>query len=67
MAQAAIDLGADEGYTITISTAFVVDEWPGMLTMRLPLHMLPEMTDDEVESALFSEYVRVEGDAGFDY
>jgi hypothetical protein len=67
MAQAAVDLGADEGWTITIQTAFVVDEWPDMLAVRLPIHMHKDLTDDEAESALFSEYVRVNGDEAFDH
>lgn len=56
----------DDGYWITVATPFVVDEWPGVLTIRLPLHMTPGMQDDEVESALFSEYVRANGDEAFD-
>lgn len=54
-----------DGYWITITTPFVIDEWAGTLTIRLPGHVSCSMQDDEVESALFSEYVRANGDEAF--
>ena len=58
----------EDGYIFSFSVPVVIDDsWSPMVTIRLPDHVAVELNVGEIESALFSEYVRVNGDAAFDH